>query len=306
MEEALESLRALWKEDDGVKRELAAAAKEGFVLVDTKDVPPHFVAAVRVALKRLQERLAPSQPATKVWQDPAKREDRRPTKSWSWTSPEGVAYTVYPHDLPPKDEYWAYPDRRVQEAKEWVENFATGEVEEAPSLWEEALEREDNPHFRLDVLGEELDEGLRLLGWDGDLKELPALVDRLPAKEKQFSEALGSIDALVDPEKREVVAVRMGDAWQFTAFNERILTAMIALTQAQELAAQGEWGVPEMRAKLLKFMPYVPTWNKLHLLDEIAILRRLRHRLQEVAKGRPRAMAYRGSSGEVVLKTSIH
>lgn len=308
VEEALESLRALWKEDDGVKRELTAAAKakEGFVLVDTKDIPPHFVAAVRVALKRLQERLAPSQPATKVWQDPAKREDRRPTKSWSWTSPEGVAYTVYPHDLPPKDKYWAYPDRRVQEAKKWVENFLiTGEVEEAPSLWEEALEREDNPHFRLDVLGEELDEGLRLLGWDGNLKELPALVDRLPAKEKQFSEALGSIDALVDPEKREAVAVRMGDAWQFTAFNERILTAMIALTQAQELAAQGEWSVPEMRAKLLKFMPYVPIWNKLHiLLDEIAILRRLRHRLQEVAK--PRAMAYRDSSGEVVLKTSIH
>lgn len=313
VEEALESLRTLWKEDDGVRRELAAAAKEGFVLVDTKDVPPHFVAAVKVALTRLRERLAPSQPATKVWQDPSKkgREDRKPTKSWSWTSPEGVTYTVYPHDLPPKDKYWTYPDVRAEEAQKWVENFlATGQVEEAPSLWEEALEREDNPHFRLDLLGEELDEGLRFLGWDGNLKELPALADRLPAKEKQFSEALGSIDALVDPEKKETLAVRMGHMWQLTVFTEDILTAVMALTQAQKLVEQGEWSVPEMRAKVLKFSRYIPwdtvPWTKLLvLLDEIAILRRLRHRLQQVTKGRPRAMAYRGPSGEVVLKTSI-
>jgi type VI protein secretion system component VasK len=64
VEEALEALRKLWKEDEGVRKLLEEAARQGYTLVQTKDVEPAFVAAVRTALAKLQERLGEEKPST--------------------------------------------------------------------------------------------------------------------------------------------------------------------------------------------------------------------------------------------------
>lgn len=144
VQEALEVLRGLWKEDATVRNHLTKAAREGYVLVDTKDMPTHLVAALRTALARLRERLGEEKPSTLLVKPGKGKEERKPM---TWESPEGVRYVVHPYDLTPREErYWGFRDQRVQEALAWVERFlANSEVEEGPSLLEEALEREENP-----------------------------------------------------------------------------------------------------------------------------------------------------------------
>ncbi len=132
VEEALEALRKLWKEDDTVRELLTKAAREGYVLVDTEDVPTPFVAAVRVALARLRERLKEETPSTLVVKGGTGKEER---KAMTWESPEGVRYRVELYDLAPREErhWWAY-DKRVEDAAKWVEKFLSGvEYEEGRS-----------------------------------------------------------------------------------------------------------------------------------------------------------------------------
>ncbi|MDM7325061.1 MAG: hypothetical protein P3W93_008835 [Thermus sp.] len=303
--EALEALRRAWKEES-VRELLTEAAKGGYTLVNTKDIPPEFVAAVKVALKRLRERLgkAPSQPSTKVWVDESKREGRKAkVQSWDWKSPEGVTYKVYPYDLPPKGEYWGFRDQRVEEAWEWVQSFlSTAEVEEGPSPLEEAIANEDNAHFSRE-LPASLENGLRRIGWNGSLKELTALVDSLPAKEKEFEEALESIPALVDPKTKEEVARRVAAGWEVFVVTEDLVMALMGLRQATNLV-KTDWSVPDMRAHLAKVFRYAPKLER--LLDTIAVLRQAAHYLEELGRPRHRVVAYRDpATGEVVLRSPV-
>jgi type VI protein secretion system component VasK len=81
VEEALEALRKLWKEDEGVRKLLEEAARHGYTLVQTKDVEPAFVAAVRTALAKLRERLGEEKPSTlRVKYDPKRKEERSKPK----------------------------------------------------------------------------------------------------------------------------------------------------------------------------------------------------------------------------------
>jgi len=220
VEEALEVLRKLWKEDEGVRRILEKAAKEGYVLVDTQHVEPAFTAALKTALAKLRERLGEEKPSTlRVKYDPKRKEERSKPKPMTWESPEGVRYTVEVYDLTPREEkYWAYRDTRVEDALRWVESFISmAEYEEGASVLEEALEYEDNPHFERDLLPEDLKEDLRVMGWqDGTLRSLKTLVESLPAREKEFKERVRSITALVDREEGKVLAVQTPNGWDWT------------------------------------------------------------------------------------------
>ncbi|WP_114313583.1 hypothetical protein [Thermus caldifontis] len=305
VEEAIEALRRLWRRDEEVKRLMEVAAKEGYILVD-RDCPPAFTAAVQVALNRLRERIAPSPSPTVVRLGEGKKERKQPkSKSWSWTSPEGVRYTVYPHDLPmAKDSpYWALRDRRVQEAKEWVENFlSTGQEVLGPSAWEEALEYEDNPHFMRSLLPADLEEKLLFLGWKGELRELPAFVDRIPTKERELAEAIRQVDTLVD--QGQVAARRVHDGWEVR--KARITQALLALDKAVKLVEEGEWTTRALISLVAQFAPFTPSGAKItRLVEEIAVLRHLAKVLEDLMQAPVKAVAYHGPT-EVVLTVNAY
>jgi hypothetical protein len=306
VEEALEALRRLWKEDEGVRRILEKAAKEGYVLVDTRHVEPVFTAALKTALAKLRERLGEEPSTLKVKYDPKRKEER--SKPMTWESPEGVKYTVEVYDLTPREEkYWAYRDTRVEEAARWVENFISmAEYEERPSLLEEALEYEDNPHFeRENLIPEDLEADLRLLGWDGTLRSLRALVDTLPAREKEFEERVRSITALVDRrgEEPKVVAVKTPNGWEVKETSRDMVNAVLSLGLLMEALEKEDWRTGEVRRYVKDLEPFVP--GLMASLNAIATLRRAKHLLDELGRGR-RVVVYRDpSTGEPVYRTPV-
>ena len=305
-EEALEALRKLWREDEGVKKLLEQAARRGYTLVQTRDVEPAFTAAIRVAIARLRERLGEEKPSTLVVRGGKGKEERKPM---FWESPEGVRYRVEPYDLTPREEkYWSYRDKRVEDAAKWVEQFlAMAEYEEAPSLLEDALEHEDNPHFRRDLIPEDLEAELRLLGWDGTLRNLQALVDTLPAREKAFVERVRSITALVDRRggKAEVVAVKtplLG--WEVReAAPKPVVNAAIAIGVLQTALEKEDWRTGELRRWVEHVEPFVP--GLLQALDAIATLRRAKHLLDQLGRGRRIAVYRDPATGEAVYRTPV-
>lgn len=304
--EALEALRTLWKEDEGVKRLMTEAAEKGYILVDTRDIPPAFLAALRVALNRLRERIAPSPSPTLVRLEKGKEERKQPKpKEWTWVSPEGVPYKVYPYDLPlPKGSpYWAFRDTRVEDAMKWVNDFlSTGQEILGPSPWEEMLEYEDNPHFKRN-LPADLEEELRLLGWKGELRELPALVNRIPTRERELAEAIRQVDTLVD--NGQVVARRVPTGWEVRKAS--ITQALLALEKALNRVEEGEWTTKEMKTLVAQFAPFTPSGAKItRLVEEIATLRRLGKYLDDLMKPPVRAVAYHGPTGEVVLTVNAY
>ncbi|MGC8877087.1 hypothetical protein [Thermus sp.] len=305
VEEALEALRKLWKEDDTVRELLAKAAKEGYVLVDAKDVPAPFVAAVKVALARLRERLGEEKPSTLVVKGGKGKEER---KVMTWESPEGVRYRVEPYDLAPREErHWAYRDKRVEDAAKWVERFLSmAEHEEGRSPLEEALEHEDNPHFRReDLIPEDLEAGLRLLGWDGTLRNLQALVDTLPAREKAFVERVRSIAALVDREggKAQVVAVKTPVGWEVKVASKPVLNAVLSVGLLQEAVKKDRWSTKEVRWYLEDVKPFVPGLEG--AVEAIATLRKAKYLLEELGRGRKVAVYRDPATGEPVYRTPV-
>lgn len=310
VEEALEALRKLWKEDEGVRRILEKAAKEGYVLVDTRHVEPPFTAALKTALAKLRERLGEEKPSTlRVKYDPERKEERKPKhKPMTWESPEGVKYAVEVYDLTPREEkYWGFRDTRVAEAAKWVENFISmAEYEERPSLLEEALEYEDNPHFRRDLIPEDLEEDLRVMGWeDGTLRSLKALVESLPAREKEFEERVRSITALVDRkgEKPEVVAVKTPNGWEVKATSRAVVNAVLSMGLLEQALEKGDWHTGEVRRYVKDVEAFVPGLTA--SLNGIATLRRAKYLLDELGRGR-RVVVYRDpSTGEPVYRTPV-
>jgi len=305
-EEALEALRKLWREDEGVKKLLEQAARRGYTLVQTRDVEPAFTAAIRVAIARLRERLGEEKPSTLVVRGGKGKEERKPM---FWESPEGVRYRVEPYDLTPREEkYWSYRDKRVEDAAKWVEQFlAMAEYEEAPSLLEDALEHEDNPHFRRDLIPEDLEAELRLLGWDGTLRNLQALVDTLPAREKAFVERVRSITALVDREKGQVVAVKSPIGWEVRqGLSREAMKAVMAVGLLQELVKEPSWKVHEVR-RHVEAVAEADAHLKglLAELEAIATLRQAKHHLDQVGRGRAIAVYRDPATGEPVYRTPV-
>ena len=307
VEGALEALRKLWKEDEGVRRILEKAAKEGYVLVDTRHVEPAFTVALKTALAKLRERLGEEKPSTlRVKYDP-KRKERSKPKPMTWESPEGVKYTVEVYDLTPREEkYWAYRDTRVEEAAKWVEQFlAASEVQEGPSVLEEALEYEDNPHFERDLLPEDLKEDLRVMGWDGTLRSLRTLVESLPAREKEFKERVRSITALMDRrgEEPEVVAVKTPNGWEVKATSRAVVNAVLSLGLLMEALEKEDWRAGEVRRYVEDLRPFVAGLTA--SLNAIATLRRAKYLLDELGRGRRVAVYRDPSTGEPVYRTPV-
>ncbi len=308
-EEALEALRKLWKEDKGVRRILEKAAKEGYVLVNTRHVEPAFTAALKTALAKLRERLGEEKPSTlRVKYDPKRKEGGSKPKPepMTWESPEGVRYTVAVYDLTPREEkYWAYRDTRVEDALRWVESFISmAEYEEGPSLFEQAMEHENNPHFeREDLLPEDLEADLRLLGWDGTLRSLIALVESLPAREKVFRERVRSIAALVDREEGKALAVKTPDGWKIREASKDVVNAVLSLGLLMEALEKEDWRISPVRRYVKDLEPFVP--GLMASLNAIATLRRAKYLLDELGRGR-RVAVYRDSStGEPVYRTPV-
>lgn len=309
VEEALEALRRLWKEDGSVRDLMTKAAKEGYALVDTRDVPVPFVAAVKVALARLRERLKEETPSTLLVRH-GKGKAKEERKPMGWESPEGVKYAVEVYDLTPREEkHWGFRDKRVEDAARWVEKFLSGvEYEEGASPLEEALEHEDNPHFRReDLIPEDLEARLRLLGWDGSLRTLQALVDTLPAREKAFVERVRSISALVDREKGQVLAVKSAIGWEVRqGLSREAMKAVMAVGLLQELVKEPSWKVPEVR-RHVEAVAEVDAHLKglLAELEAIATLRQARYHLDQVGRGRAIAVYRDPATGEPVYRTPV-
>jgi hypothetical protein len=305
-EEALEVLRELWKEDEGVRKLLEEAARQGYTLVQTKDVEPAFVAAVRTALAKLRERLGEEKPSTlRVKYDPKRKEERSKPKPMTWESPEGVRYTVEVYDLTPREEkYWGFRDTRVEEAAKWVERFlAASEVQEEPSVLEEALEYEDNPHFERDLIPEDLKEDLRVMGWDGTLRSLIALVESLPAREKEFKERVRSITALVDREEGKVLAVQTPNGWEIREASKDVVNAVLSLGLLMEALEKEDWRAGEVRRYVEDLKAFTP--GLMASLNAIATLRRAKYLLDELGRGRRIAVYRDPSTGEPVYRTPV-
>jgi hypothetical protein len=305
--EALEVLRELWKEDGGVRRILEKAAKEGYVLVDTRHVEPAFTAALKTALTKLRERLGEEKPSTlRVKYDPKRKEERSKPKPMTWESPEGVRYTVEVYDLTPREEkYWGFRDTRVEEAAKWVEQFlAASEVQEGPSVLEEALEYEDNPHFERDLIPEDLKEDLRVVGWqDGTLRSLIALVESLPAREKEFKERVRSITALVDREEGKVLAVQTPNGWEIREASKDVVNAVLSLGLLMEALEKEDWRAGEVRRYVEDLKAFTP--GLMASLNAIATLRRAKYLLDELGRGRRVAVYRDPSTGEPVYRTPV-
>jgi hypothetical protein len=218
-----------------------------------------------------------------------------------------VRYTVEVYDLTPREEkYWGFRDTRVEEAARWVESFISmAEYEEGPSVLEEALEYEDNPHFERDLIPEDLKEDLRVMGWDGTLRSLKTLVESLPAREKEFERRARSITALVDRrgEEPEVVAVKTPMGWEVKANTRAVVNAVLSLGLLMEALEKEDWRTGEVRRYVEDLKPFVP--GLMASLNAIATLRRAKHLLDELGRGRRVAVYRDPSTGEPVYRTPV-
>jgi len=323
VEEALRVLRDRWKEDSVVRTIMQEAAQRGYVLVDGRDFGPHHRAAFAKAIEKLRKRTQATAPSssTTVKVAEIKEEGNRPSRGhkplFYWESPEGVKVPVFPWDLTPKGDYWGFRDVRVEEAIRQVQDFLSkGELEESTTLLEEISELEDNPHFQRELLSHSEEDTLRAIGWDGQVRSLPSLVDSLATWEKKFIEGVRSIAALVDREKGRVVAVKRPDGWEVDTsyLKERGLsTAIVALSRIEMILAQAEaeeeaetWSTHRVRKHLEKVLPYLPERKARDIsfrLEVVATLRKTAYRLDQMGQiVRRRAVVYRGPHGEEILR----
>ncbi|MCL6567612.1 MAG: hypothetical protein K6T35_01700 [Meiothermus silvanus] len=166
------------------------------------------------------------------------------------------------------DRYAGAADRRVADARGWLERFlASGEEVRVSSRLEREEELAGNPHFSEGLVSEELRERLEALGLGPEeytLEDLQERASLLPRKEAALRELL--------PE----------------------LPEGFCLSEAQRLARQQGFASKEEGLKAGA------------LLQEIAALRALRAELHRAGFAPVRAVAYRDSSGEVVYTAPVY
>lgn len=166
------------------------------------------------------------------------------------------------------DRYGHQPDRRVADAKGWLERFlSSGEEVRAVSRLEREEELAGNPHFSEGYVSQEMAARLEALGFRVDpysLEELQGLVSLLPQKEAVLRELLPEL-----PEE-------------------------FSLSEAQAIARQKGFASKEEGLKAGM------------VIKEIAVLRALRAELERAGFSPVRAVAYRDSSGEVVYTAPVY
>jgi hypothetical protein len=216
------------------------------------------------------------------------------------------------------DPYAAYPDRRVAEARRWLERFlASGEEVRGMSRIEREEEFAGNSHFSEGLIAPETVERLGKTGILVDphnLQELASLVNALPTREERFKEAVLGIDTLRTRDGK-CFASRQPGLWEtkaapdaFESFSV-MLEAQTAYTALAEMLQEEGWSASEVRPhlkKLARALSPVDARRLFDLLQEIAALRLLKVELHWAGFAPTRAVAYRDASGEVVYTAPVY
>lgn len=212
-----------------------------------------------------------------------------------------------------------WEDRRVADAKGWLERFlASAEEVRGMSRLEREEELAGNPHFSEGIISEEVRGYLERAGYRIDphnLEELASLVDSLPAREEKFKEGILGITILRTRDGK-AIGFRKPGLWETKVAPDAGQESFAALIEAQGAYAvlaemlQGEgWSVSEVRehlSKLARALSPADAKRLFGLLQEIAALRRLKVELHRAGFSPVRAVAYRDSSGEVVYSAPVY
>jgi hypothetical protein len=217
------------------------------------------------------------------------------------------------------DHYAQAPDRRVADAQGWLERFlSSGEEVRNLSRLEREEEFAGNPHFSEGIISEEVRGYLERAGYRVDphnLEELASLVDSLPAREEKFKEGILGIDTLRTRDGR-CFASRKPGLWETKVAPDAgqesfaaLLEAQMAYTVLTEMLQEEGWSASEVRehlSKLARALSPADAKRLFGLLQEIAALRLLKVELHRAGFAPVRAVAYRDSSGEVVLTVPVY
>ncbi|MCL6568865.1 MAG: hypothetical protein K6T35_08305, partial [Meiothermus silvanus] len=184
------------------------------------------------------------------------------------------------------DPHAARPDRRVADAKGWLERFlASAEEVRASSRLEREEELAGNPHFSEGLISHEVVERLERAGYRVDphrLEELASLVDGLPAREERFMELVQqALEEESDEKARAILEQVLAQGPQFSANEVNRLLKKLTLPKAAMHALTAS-------------------------LQEVAALRGLKYELHRAGFSPVRAVAYRDSSGEVVYTAPVY
>ena len=216
------------------------------------------------------------------------------------------------------DHYAQAPDRRVADAQGWLERFlSSGEEVRNLSRLEREEEFAGNPHFSEGIISEEVRGYLERAGYRVDphnLEELASLVDSLPAREAKLKEGVLGISTLRTRDGKAFASRKPG-LWE-TKVAPDAFESFTVLVEAQgahavltEMLQEEGWSVSEVRPHLKKLAkalsPADARWL-LGLLQEIAALRLLKVELHSAGFAPVRGVAYRDSSGEVVLTVPVY
>jgi hypothetical protein len=218
------------------------------------------------------------------------------------------------------DHYAQAPDRRVADAKGWLERFlSSGEEIRSLSRLEREEELGGNPHFSEGLISQEVVERLERAGYRIDpysLEGVDSLVDSLPAREEKFKEGVLGITILRTRDGK-AIGFRKPGLWETKVAPDAGQESFAALVEAQMAYTaltemlQGEegWSVSEVRphlSKLAKALQKADARRLFDLLQEVAALRLLKAELHRAGFAPVRAVAYRDSSGEVVYTAPVY
>ncbi|MER3448013.1 MAG: hypothetical protein C4291_14820 [Candidatus Dadabacteria bacterium] len=291
VQEALEGLRKVLREDEVSKKEFFRAAREGwrFERFSRNDRVALVVwAALKTALEKTRRYLDQKNPSSLVVRtDDKVREERRVKPIGTWKGPDGRSYEVWPWDLRPRrDDRWCgQPDYRVAQAREWLLGFlASGEQVRGTSRLERELE--GGPHFSEGFVSAETADRLERCGFHVDpynLEDLGSLVELLPAREEKFKEEIKKLGALVPRKHYEgLIAVLAREDWTI----HEVLEHLKPLARA----------LPTPAARRLS-----------DLLQEVGALRLLKVELHRAGVAPVRAVAYRDpNTGEVLFVAPVY
>ncbi|MGK0620059.1 hypothetical protein [Meiothermus cerbereus] len=216
------------------------------------------------------------------------------------------------------DRYAQAPDRRVADAKGWLERFlSSGEEIRSLSRLEREEELAGNPHFSEGLISQETVERLERAGYRIDpysLEGVDSLVDSLPAREEKFKEGVLGITILRTRDGKAFASRKPG-LWETKAAPDAF-ESFTVLVEAQgahvvlaEMLQEEGWSVSEVRERLrelAKALPPADAKRLFGLLQEIAALRLLKAELHRAGYAPVRAVAYRDSSGEVVYTAPVY
>ncbi|PZA07462.1 hypothetical protein [Meiothermus sp. Pnk-1] len=212
-----------------------------------------------------------------------------------------------------------WEDRRVADAKGWLERFlASAEEVRGMSRLEREEELAGNPHFSEGLVSRETVSLLERVGYRVDphsLEELASLVDSLPTREEKFKEGVLGI-AILRTRDGKTVGFRKPGLWETKVAPDAEQESFATLIEAQgayavlaEMLQEEGWSVGEVRghlSKLARALSSADAKRLFGLLQEIAALRRLKVELHRAGFSPVRAVAYRDSSGEVVYTAPVY